>query len=135
VTVVTEDLLAAAARLAETIATENAALAALDLPAAVAAGRDKQRATDAFTAALHARTAPIEPDRKRQAEAVVRQLNALAQENRGLLERAIAAQSRVIEIIARAARREMSASVSRYSAYGAPLSPACPRPMAILARA
>jgi hypothetical protein len=131
----TDDLLAAAARLAETIATENAALAALDLPASVAAGSDKQRAAEAFTAALQARASPIEADRRRKAEAVGRQLSALVQENRRLLERAIAAQWRVIEIIARAARREIMASASRYNAFGAPLAGECLQPMAILSRA
>jgi hypothetical protein len=131
----TDDLLAAATRLAEAIAAENAALAAFNVPAAVAAGGRKQHAAEAFEAALRAQTAPMEPSRCQRAEMIGRHLAGLAQENRRLLERAIAAQRRVMEIIARAGRRELAERASRYGAFGAPIATARPRPIAISARA
>jgi len=131
----TDDLLAAATQLADVIVVENAALVALDLSAAIAAGAAKQRAAEAFATALRTQTAPIEPSRRQQAEAIGRRLAALARENRRLLERAIAAQTRVIQIIARAGRRELAAKATRYGAYGVPVANLSPRPMAISARA
>ena len=131
----TDDLLTAAARLAEVIAAENAALVALDLPSAIASGAGKQRAAEDFAAELQIQTAPIAPDRRRQVEAMGRRLTALAEENRRLLQRAIAAQARVMEIIARAGRRELAARANRYGAFGAPAANARPRPMAISAHA
>ena len=83
----------AATRLADTLAAENTALAALDLPLAVALLPQKQTAVAAFIDAAHA---PISRD-------LAERLRSLAQENKALLERAIAAQGRVIAVIARAA--------------------------------
>lgn len=131
----TDDLLAAAARLADVIAVENAALAAFNLPAAIAAGAAKQHAAEAFAAALRMQTAPMEPVRHQRAETIGRRLTELARENRRLLERAIAAQVRVMETIARAGRRELIARATRYGAFGAPIAAAHPRPLAISARA
>jgi hypothetical protein len=131
----TDDLLTAAARLAEVIAAENAALVALDLPSAIASGAGKQRAAEDFAAALQMQTAPIAPDRGRQIEAMGRRLTALGEENRRLLRRAITVQARVMEIIARASRRELAARANCYGAFGVPVANAQPRPMAISARA
>jgi len=130
----TDDLLAAATRLADVIAAENAALAAFNVSAAIATGTDKQRAAEAFAAALRTQTAPMEPGRRQQAATIGRRLTGLAQENRRLLERVIMAQARVMEIIARAGRRELAARASHYGAFGAPVANASPRPMAISAR-
>jgi len=131
----TDDLVVAATRLADVIAAENAALAEFNLPAAIAAGAGKQRASEAFEVALRTQSASVEPGRRQQMETIGRRLTALANENQRLLERAIAAQQRVIEIIARAGRRELVARASRYSAFGAPISAARPQPIAISARA
>ena len=130
----TDDLLAAATRLADVIAAENAALVAFNVSAAIAAGADKQRAAEAFAAAFQTQTAPMEPGRRQQAATIGQRLTGLAGENRRLLERVIAAQARVMEIIARAGRRELAARASRYGAFGAPVANASPRPMAISAR-
>ncbi len=131
----TDDLLAAAARLADVIAAENAALAAFDLRAAATTVIVKHHAAETFTAALRKQAAPIEPNRRDRAEAIGERLAALVQENRRLLERAIAAQTRVMEIIARASRRELAARTTRYGAFGALVGAAHPRPIAISAHA
>jgi len=130
----TDDLLASAARLADVIAAENSALLVLDLPAAVASAAGKQHAAEAFAAALRMQTKPIAPGNRRQAEAIGRQLAALGEENRRLLQRAIAAQRRVIEIIARASRRELASRATRYGAFGAPIAGTRPGPIAISSR-
>ena len=131
----TDDVVATATRLADAIAAENAALAAFNLRAAIAAGAGKQRAAEAFEGALRTQTGPIEPSRRQRAETIGRHLAVLAKENRRLLERAITAQRRVMQIIARAGRREVAARTTCYGAYGAPIAAARPRPMAISARA
>lgn len=91
------DPIAAGTRLADTLEVENAALAALDLPRAAGMLTDKQQAVAEFAAA---QTMPAARD---AAERMARRLQALAIENKRLLERAIAAQSRGINVIARAA--------------------------------
>jgi hypothetical protein len=128
------DLLAAATRLTDVIAAENAALAALDLPAAIASAAGKQHAAAAFAAALQMQTTPLAPDHRRQAEAIGRRLTALGEENLRLLQRAIAAQRSVIDIIARASRRELASRPARYCAFGAPITTTRPRPIAISSR-
>jgi hypothetical protein len=96
----TRDLIAAATVLADSLAAENAALAALDLPRVVGMLADKQRAAAGF---IDAQAVPIPPTQRAAAATMVRRLQALADENRALLERAIAVQGRVIGVIARAA--------------------------------
>lgn len=76
------------ARLAEILEQENAALAALDLPRAVALLPDKQEAVRLFS--VHPPGAALD------------HLRELADTNRRLLERAIAVQGRVIELVATA---------------------------------
>jgi hypothetical protein len=107
-----KQLIAAAIRLSDTMAAENAALAALDLPRAAAMLAAKQQAAAAFIAA---QDAPLVAAQRDSAEMQLRRLHALAAENRTLLERAIAVQSRVIGVIARAATPAITAS-----GYGAP---------------
>ncbi len=92
-----DDAMAAGNRLAETLRDENAALAALDLPRAGAMLARKQRALADLAAA---QTVPASRD---AAERMARRLQGLAIENKRLLERAIAAQGRVIGVIAGAA--------------------------------
>jgi hypothetical protein len=99
-------LLAAGLRLAEALRAENEALAALDLPRAAGLATAKMQASDAFAAA-YAATAKTgsraEGPVRRSAEDLATRLQHLGAENRRLLERAIAIQSRVIETIAGAA--------------------------------
>jgi hypothetical protein len=82
------DLTEAAQNLADALAEENAALAALDVKRAGSLVAVKERAVAAFSAAL------------------------VGAENKTLLERAIAAQGRVIAVFAQAAVRPCG--------YGAP---------------
>lgn len=91
------DLMAAGACLAETLEAENAALSAMDLPGAGAMLARKQRALADMALA---RGVPASRD---GAERMARRLQALALENKRLLERAIAVQGRVIGVIAHAA--------------------------------
>lgn len=93
------DLIGAGSRLADVLAAENAALAALDLPHAVALLADKRSAIDGFVAAQAAPGAAAPHD---AAERLARRLQSLAEENKVLLTRAMAAQGRVLGIIARA---------------------------------
>jgi hypothetical protein len=124
------ELIAAAKLLADTLAAENAALAALDLPRAGAMVADKQSAVAGFLAACEAQggamqDAVIEP--------LARRLRSLSQENRTLLERAIAVQCRVIGVIARAAAPAVAPA--GYPARGASGHPARPAAFALSARA
>jgi hypothetical protein len=116
------DMIAAGMHLAETLEAENAALSALDLPLAAGMLADKQRAVADLAAA---KTAPASRD---AAERMARRLQALAVENRRLLERAMAA--RVIEVVARAA-----ASATAPTGYGAGRTVARPTALALSARA
>lgn len=100
-------VLAAGERLAEALRAENEALAALDLGRAAAMATRKVQASDAFaqaTAAAARLNARAEGPARAAAERLAQALAALGQENRRLLEQAIALQSRVIETIAQAAR-------------------------------
>ncbi len=111
----TDDFFAAAARLAEVLAAENAALAALDLPRAGALLAEKTRAADAFVAAGRASRGRLPGT----GEVTPVRLRALAAENQLLLQRTIAAQGRVIGIIARAVSRAVrDPAASRYGAHG-----------------
>ncbi len=108
----TPDLLAVTLRLAEALAAENAALLALNLPRAASMLADKQAALAAFNAAK--RGGATTPALRQAAE----QLRAAADENRRLLERAITVQTRVIGIVAQAARAANPAP-ARYGRNGA----------------
>ena len=90
----------AAEHLADTLTQENAALAALDLRRAGALLAAKQHALAAFTTAL-AGSSLHEADRS-----LATRLRSLTDENKTLLERAMAAQGRVIAIFARAVARQ-----------------------------
>ena len=96
----TPELIEAAGRLADIIALENAALGALDLVKATAMLTKKHAAMAAFGAAER-QTQLTGPYMMagRQREEVLKQaerLRTLAEENKRLLERAIAVQGRVI---------------------------------------
>src|SRR5437762_2438561 len=94
-----KELIAAAGRLADTLADENAALTSLDLPRAAAMLADKQCAVADF---LAARNTLIPAGQDASFKAMARRLQSLSDENRSLLERAITVQGRVIGVIARA---------------------------------
>ena len=119
----TKDLITAGTRLAETLETENAALAALDLPRAAGMLADKRSAVAEFDAVRTA-AAPSEA-----AQRMARRLQGLAMENKRLLERAIAVQGRVIGVVARAAT-----AATEPAGYG-PDRGRRPAPMAFSARA
>jgi flagellar biosynthesis/type III secretory pathway chaperone len=87
----------AGSALAETLEAENSALTSLDLPKVGAMLARKQRALADLAAAKANKTSHDAADR------MARRLQALALENKRLLERAITAQGRVIEVVARAA--------------------------------
>ncbi len=114
-------LIAAAVGLAAVLAEENRALERLDLPAAAALLDAKTSALGAFTAAQ-----ALEPSKQagsfRQSDeadrrALAEHLADLAQENRRLLEHAMAVQGRIIGMVARAAPRA-AANGGRYRACG-----------------
>jgi hypothetical protein len=117
------DMIAAAGVLADTLEAENAALAVLDLPRAAAMLDDKRSAV----ADLAAATAV--PASRAAAERMAHRVQALAVENKRLLERAIAAQTRVLGVVARAA-----APAPMPAGYGA-TRPARPAALALSARA
>lgn len=117
----TAQVITAGAALAEVLARENAALAALQLGQAAAALDAKQAASAAFAAAVaqakrHGGLA--EGDRAAAARLGAR-LQELAAENRRLLERALTVQGRVLETIARALPRALPAA-PRYGRCGLP---------------
>jgi hypothetical protein len=100
----TQELVSATEQLANTLALENAALRALDLPAAGMMLAEKQAATANF-AAVQRRVMAARPalDLKALRAAALR-LKTETDENRRLLERAIGVQTRVLGILAIAAR-------------------------------
>ena len=104
-----DTLLAAGNRLADALLAENEALARLDLPGAAGLSGAKARAADAFAAAFAAASkVGVRPEGAAQrdgARDMAARLEALGAENKRLLQRAIAVQSRVIETIAAALPR------------------------------
>ncbi len=124
-------LIAAAVRLADVLHTENAALAALNIPAAVRLLPEKLAAADAFvTAQASAGAKGRQAARHRiELESIARRLQDLAAENRRLLERAMLVQTRVIATVAKAARATAERAAPGYSAShglrGAPRLAAC----------
>ena len=73
------DLITAGGDLAELLAAENAALAALDLPRAVGMLPDKRRVAENFVAA---QGTPIAPAQRDAAARMAHRLQALAEENK-----------------------------------------------------
>jgi hypothetical protein len=92
-------LIVVAERLAAVLDRENEALRAMDLRRAATLLPEKNAAIADLTASGKTALAPPDP----AAVAAVRRLDRLMSENRRLLERAIAAQQRVIGIVVRAA--------------------------------
>ena len=109
----TQDLLGSIVRLASVLEAENAALAAMDLPAAAALVAEKREATTAFDTARVA--TPVTPSAALRDAAA--RLGSQAEDNRRLLERAMKVQTRVLGIIVGAARS--SNPVQGYGRSGA----------------
>ena len=120
----------AGAVLAEVLARENAALAALDLAAAASVLAAKREAADGFAGA-QARFAAAGGT---GGAALAARLRDLAMENRRLLDRAMAVQARVLEVIAQAAPRA-SALAPRYGARGGLVGRERALPVAVAASA
>lgn len=133
-----DSLILAGQRLAEALRAENDALAALDLPRAATLATGKIAASDAFAAAYAAQArhgaAPGGPVRK-AAEILTGRLEELGRENRRLLERAVALQSRVIETIAGAALPRAAAQGYAPAGYRAALAAQRAPALALSARA
>jgi hypothetical protein len=131
----TDHLPTAGAALAALLEHENRLLEALDLAAAAALLPAKQGAASAFLRAqLHTKASGgIPPGVRAEMAALGGRLGRLAAENRRLLERGLAAQGRVIAVIARAVRAH-PATAPRYGASGALAGPRTPAPLAISAR-
>jgi len=97
----------AAQRLADLLAQENAALKRLDFLAAVALVPAKEATLAALEKAPRGSTSRT---------GLGQRLSALAKENQALLERAIAVQTRIVRIVARASAPMPAAT--RYNGYG-----------------
>ncbi|MDE2515901.1 MAG: hypothetical protein KGL12_07740 [Rhodospirillales bacterium] len=126
----TPALVAAAVDLANVLARENAALARLDMTRAAAMLAEKQQAAAAFVAAQGSGAAgsrapamTISPAQRDAALAATARLRDLAEENRRLLERAMAVQARVLGTIAKAVPRSLAAGAPRYGARGLSAAP------------
>ncbi|MBS0560731.1 MAG: hypothetical protein JSR21_11820 [Proteobacteria bacterium] len=128
----TPQMIDTAVRLADVLARENAALAAMDLAGAASMLDEKSRAAEAFAAARsgaeRAAGTGAPADLARQ---VAARLVSLAEENRRLLERGIAVQGGVLGCILRTAK---PAGPQRYRASGAPAGDRA-NPVALSARA
>jgi hypothetical protein len=94
-----DSLIAVLRRLADVLDRENRALRRMDLPRAASLLPEKAAAIADLTALSEPAPKPLRPAVAAEAQ----RLNDLAMENRGLLERAITAQQRVIGIVVRAA--------------------------------
>ena len=130
----TDDLPTAGIALATLLEQENRLLEALDLAAAAALLAAKQSATATFLRAQgHTAAAGGTAAARGAMMALGTRLRALAAENRRLLERGLAAQGRVIAVIARAARVHAT-KVPRYGASGTLAGPRTPVAIAICAR-
>jgi hypothetical protein len=110
---VTQDLVDAATVLADVLAQQNAALRRLDFPAAAALGSAKETALLGVT--RDRAPAPM-TDRNPVLAALGQRMKELVAENRTLLERAIAVQTRIVGIIVRAA--VPPPSTGQYAASG-----------------
>jgi len=119
-----DDPLHTARRLADLLARENEALKRLDYAAAVALVPAKE-------AALAELTKP--PLRPMVQTELGQLLSGLAAENQVLLERAIAVQTRIVRIVARACAPPPA--VTRYNGYGGRAPPDRAAALAVSTRA
>ncbi len=127
----TPEFIAEALGLAELLERENAALAALDLAGAARLLPAKTAAVASFTAARdRAKGAPLSLAVARE---ITERLDAAADANRKLLDRAITVQGRVLATIARAAR--VQTAPPQYGARGRPAVSRSPGAVSFSARA
>lgn len=127
----TERLIAAAMALADVLARENAALAALDLRGAGALLAEKRDAAQAFADA-QAGSGVVSPRQQASVARPADRLRVLVGENRQLLEHALEVQHRVIGIVARASQPLAPAPGYRASGHPADVRAA---PCALSSRA
>lgn len=111
-------------RLAAVLEAENEALAALDLGRAAGMLAAKEAALAGIGAAGAARSSQPAPCARERLAAI----DTLTRDNRRLLERAIATQAKVLELVAEAARAAM-AQTAPSPRYGTPAK-AAPRHIA-----
>ncbi len=109
--------LAMAGALAEALEAENRALLALDLSAVAATLAAKQQAMAAATG-VAGNIKALAPHEQPAARALGARLVAAADENRRLLERAMAVQRRVIALVVKAAQASGPSATSRAPRYG-----------------
>jgi len=130
----TSELLAAGEALAELLEAENRALIARELDAVphrtAAKSAALARFQDARSAAV-AGGASADMGRLPAVEAMLRRLDGAAAENRRLLERAIAVQGRILDIVTSA----MKAPTAPYRPAGRQPGPCSVAPMVICASA
>ncbi len=126
----TRTVINAADQLSDLLEQENAALERMDIATATALVAAKQQAIEALVAAQGQATPP---DRA-EIEEATRRLTDLAAANRGLLERAILVQDRVLGMIANALPRAAGRE-GGYGAGGRNVTPHALPPMALSARA
>ncbi len=129
---VEHSLVSAADALASVLEQENRALEALDFAAALSLLAAKQKATTSFVEAeKQFRTLP--PAARPGIGARCRRLRTLVADNRRLLERALAAQGRVIAVIAHAIHSSPEA-LPHYGAAGRPAGRSRPLALALSTR-
>lgn len=120
-------MLDAANRLADVLERENAALAALDLSAAAAMLAAKEDAAASFARACESVTPPADQEERAALGVLATRLDAATRNNRGLLERGIEVQRRVLQIVARAVPRALlTQDAACYGAGGLAASPGQP---------
>jgi hypothetical protein len=107
----TTEFVNAAQQLADLLERENDALKRMDFPSAVLLVPAKETALAALI------KQPKLPAIQPLATTLMQHVNAVAAENQMLLERALAVQTRIIRIVARAAARP--AETAHYNEHGA----------------
>jgi hypothetical protein len=122
----TAQLTESAIRLTDILARENAALHAMDLPAATALVAEKSTALAALSVAA-------EPGASSLPHTLATRLRDLAAENQRLLETALTVQGRVLGVIARAAAQQAQRAAPRYG-MGGGIAASRPAAIAISAR-
>jgi flagellar biosynthesis/type III secretory pathway chaperone len=123
----TPHFIAAAVQLADMLERENRALAQHDFSRAASLLSAKTSAMDAFHLARSVAAAPAALDEKgpdasdadrHAADQIAERLRILSQDNKRLLERAIAVQGRIIGLIVEAIPRQAAQAAGRYDARG-----------------
>lgn len=129
------NVLDAAERLADVLERENAALAALDLAGAATMLAAKEEAAASFARAWQDASPPAGEAERAALGVLAARLDAATRDNRGLLERGIEVQRRVLQVIARAVPRALLAQdAACYGSGGIASSPGQP-PLTLSLRA